>query len=84
MPFNDLKLRQYRKPVTSSSLSFIKLHFKFVEKIRIGIAFAVLVQTLFYLLNSLNKRLNFCVSVVSPSELFSTKLMWVMIVQQCI
>lgn len=83
MPFNDLKLRQYRKPVTSSSLSFIKLHFKFVEKIRMG-TFAVLVQTLFYLLNSLNKRLNFCVSVVSPSELFSMKLMWVMIVQHCI
>lgn len=84
MPFNDLKLRQYRKPVTSSSLSFIKLNFKFVEKITMGTTFAVLVQTLFYLLNSLNERLNFCVSVVSPSELCSMKLVWVMIVQHCI
>jgi hypothetical protein len=44
-----------------------------------GIMFVVRVQTLVFLLNSLNKRLNFCVSVVSPSECFSMTLMWVML-----
>lgn len=42
-----------------------------------SIMFEVTVQTLAFLLNSLNKVLNFCASAISPGELFSLKLVGV-------